>query len=815
MVVLKFGGSSVSSPENILKVLDIVRSHASLNQLAVVVSAFGGLTDHLILTSKLAEKGDDTYKTELQKIEDRHLATIKDLIHAKHQSSIIANVKFLLNELEDMVQGVYLVRELSFKTLDFILSFGERLSSYIVAEAFKANGLPAAAVDFRNFIVTDNAFGNAKVNTELTYANIRSRFDQNQQLLVIPGFVASTEQGETTTLGRGGSDYTAALVAGAIEASSLEIWTDVSGMMTADPRRVKRAIPIEEMSYEEAMELSYFGAKIIYPPTIQPAFSKRIPIRLKNTFEPAAPGTLITSNPRQTEAPVKGISSIENIVLVTISGSGMVGAKGIAMRFFGALGRNAVNVILITQASSEHSITVGINLKDATRAQRAVDEEFKFEIQAGIIDPVQIEQNLAIVALVGSNMKNSPGIAGKLFSALGRNGINISAIAQGTSELNISCVIQKKDEEKALNTLHESFFLSETKTLHVFVAGTGTVGATLLQQIREQAPYLLKTHNIDLKVVGLANSRQSVFDEAGLNLATWRESLSAAPQPASIAIFVDKILELNLPNAVFVDCSASAEVAAVYKTLIAKSVSVVTPNKIAASGNYHTYKELKQLAAKRGVKYLYETNVGAGLPILSTLNDLIRSGDKVLKIEGIFSGTMNYLFNTVSADKKLSTVVQEAMDLGYAEPDPRIDLSGKDVARKILILARETGENLELDDVQIKPFLPASCLAEGPMDEFWNHLRAYEDTFEAQRAEVENQNKDYRLIASWEDGKARIELREIEKGHPFYAVSGSDNIILFTTERYKAQPLIVKGSGAGAEVTAAGVFADIIRIANP
>jgi aspartokinase/homoserine dehydrogenase 1 len=492
----------------------------------------------------------------------------------------------------------------------------------------------------------------------------------------------------------------------------------------------------------------------------------------------------------------------------------MVGAKGIAMRFFGALGRNAVNVILITQASSEHSITVGINQQDATRAQQAVDEEFKLEIQAGIIDPVQIEQDLAIVALVGSNMKNSPGIAGKLFSALGRNGINISAIAQGTSELNISCVIQKKDEEKALNTIHEAFFLSETKTLHVFVVGTGTVGATLLTQVREQAPYLLKAHNIDLKVVGLANSRQAVFADAGLNLATWRETLAGAPPKSGIDTFVDKILELNLPNAIFVDCTASPEVAGVYKALIEKSVSVVTPNKIAASGNYHTYKELKHIAAKRGVKFLYETNVGAGLPIISTLNDLIRSGDKVRKIEGIFSGTMNYLFNTVGADKKLSTVVQEAMDLGYAEPDPRIDLSGKDVARKILILARETGENLELEDVQIKPFLPANCLAEGPMDEFWRHLRSYEDTFEAQRAAVENQDKGYRLIASWEDGKARIELREIEKGHPFYAVSGSDNIILFTTERYKVQPLIVKGSGAGAEVTAAGVFADIIRIAN-
>lgn len=804
----------MSTPENILKVLEIVRSHASIKQLAVVVSAFGGLTDHLIQTSKLAEQGDDLFRKELQKIEDRHLATIKELIHAKHQSAIIANVKFLLNELEDIIQGVYLVRELSPKTLDFILSFGERLSSYIIAEVFKANGLPAAAVDFRNFIITNNAFGKASVNLELTNANIRNRFTKSQDLLVIPGFVASTEQGEITTLGRGGSDYTAALVAGAINASSLEIWTDVSGMMTADPRRVKRAIPIEEMSYEEAMELSYFGAKIIYPPTIQPAFSKRIPIRLKNTFEPAAAGTLITSTPHQTEAPVKGISSIEQVALVTISGAGMVGAKGIAMRFFGALGRNAVNVILITQASSEHSITVGINQQDATLAQRAVDEEFRLEIQAGIVDPVQIEQDLAIVALVGSNMRNSPGIAGKLFTALGRNGINISAIAQGTSELNISCVIQKKDEEKALNTIHESFFLSETKTLNVFVVGTGTVGATLLSQIRDQAPYLLKAHNIDLRVVGLANSRQAVFAEEGLNLATWREALAEGAQPSSISTFVDKILEMNLPNAIFVDCTASAEVAGVYKSVISKSISVVTPNKIAASGNYHTYKELKSLAAKRGVKFLYETNVGAGLPIISTLNDLIRSGDKVLKIEGIFSGTMNYLFNTVGADKKLSAVVQEAMDLGYAEPDPRIDLSGKDVARKILILARETGENLELEDVQIKPFLPSNCLAEGPTEEFWRNLRSYEDTFEALRAEVENQGKGYRLIASWEDGKARVALQEIEIGHPFYAVSGSDNIILFTTERYKVQPLIVKGSGAGAEVTAAGVFADIIRIAS-
>ncbi|GEO07089.1 bifunctional aspartate kinase/homoserine dehydrogenase I [Adhaeribacter aerolatus] len=814
MVVLKFGGSSVSTPENILKVLDIVRSHASIKQLAVVVSAFGGLTDHLLHTSRLAERGDDSFKQELVKIEDRHLAAIKDLIHAKRQSSIVANVKFILNELEDIMQGVFLVKELSPKTLDFILSFGERLSSYIIAEAFKENGLPAAAVDYRNFIITDSNFGNARVNFELTNQNIQKYFAGNENLLVIPGFVGTTEHGTTTTLGRGGSDYTAAIIAAAIEASGLEIWTDVSGMMTADPRRVKNAIPIEEMSYEEALELSYFGAKIIYPPTIQPALSRHIPIRLKNTFAPEAFGTLITHSPRPSEAPVKGISSIEQISLLTISGSGMVGASGVAMRFFGALGRKGVNVILITQASSEHSISIGINQKDATRAQQTVEEEFRLEMQAGIVDKVQIENNLAIVALVGSNMRNTPGIAGKLFSALGRNGINISAIAQGTSELNISCVIQKKDEEKALNTLHESFFLSETKTLHLFVVGTGTVGATLMDQISGQAANLYKGHNIALKLIGLSNSKTAIFNEAGIPLDSCKEALQNSTQPSNIETFVDKILELNLPNAIFVDCTASAEVASVYNTLLDKSISVVTPNKIAASGNYHTYKELKTLAAKRGVKFLFETNVGAGLPIISTLNDLIRSGDTVLKIEGIFSGTMNYLFNTVSADKKLSTVVQEAMDLGYAEPDPRIDLSGKDVARKILILARETGENLELEDVAIKPFLPANCLQDGPMDEFWQNLRDYENTFETQRAELENQGKGYRLIAAWEEGKARVELREIEKGHPFYSVSGSDNIILFTTERYKVQPLIVKGSGAGAEVTAAGVFADIIRIAS-
>jgi bifunctional aspartokinase / homoserine dehydrogenase 1 len=814
MVVLKFGGSSVSTPENILKVLQIVRSHASIKQIAVVVSAFGGLTDHLLHTSRLAERGDDTFKQELTKVEERHLAAVKELIHAKRQSSIVANVKFILNELEDIMQGVYLVKELSPKTLDFILSFGERLSSYIVAEAFKEHGLPAAAVDYRHFIITDNTFNNARVNFELTNKNIQKCFSGTEALYIIPGFVATTENGTTTTLGRGGSDYTAAIIAAAIEASALEIWTDVSGMMTADPRRVKQAIPIDEMSYEEALELSYFGAKIIYPPTIQPALSKHIPIRLKNTFDPAAHGTVITHQPRPSEAPVKGISSIENITLLTISGSGMVGASGVAMRFFGALGRRGVNVILITQASSEHSISVGINQKDATRAQQAVEEEFGLEIKAGIIDEVELESDLAIVALVGSNMRNTPGIAGKLFSALGRNGINIIAIAQGTSELNISCVIPKKDEQKALNTLHEAFFLSETKTLHLFVVGTGTVGATLLNQIGSQAANLYKAHNIALRLIGLSNSRNYLFNEAGIPLDSCREALNNATDTASIDTFVNKILELNLPNTIFVDSTASAEVAAVYRTLLNKSISIVTPNKIAASGNYHNYLELKNLAAKRGVKFLFETNVGAGLPIISTLNDLIRSGDTVLKIEGIFSGTMNYLFNTVSAEKKLSTVVQEAMDLGYAEPDPRIDLSGKDVARKILILARETGENLELEDVAIKLFLPANCLQDGPVDEFWRNLRAYEDEFETQRAEVEKQGKGYRLIASWETGKARVELREIEKGHPFYAVSGSDNIILFTTERYKVQPLIIKGSGAGAEVTAAGVFADIIRIAN-
>ncbi|MDQ4140372.1 MAG: bifunctional aspartate kinase/homoserine dehydrogenase I [Bacteroidota bacterium] len=814
MIVLKFGGSSVSTPENILKVLGVVKSHSSVHELAVVVSAFGGVTDSLINISRLAEKGDLTYKQELKKIEERHLTTVKELIHATRQSAIIANVKFLLNELEDILQGVFLVKELSLKTLDFIQSFGERLSSYLVAEAFKENGLPAFAADYRQLIVSDRTYGNAKVQFEVTNARIKQYLNGTDELPVIPGFVATTEHGETSTLGRGGSDYTAAIVAAALDSASLEIWTDVNGMMTADPRRVKNAIPIEELSYEEALELSYFGAKIIYPPTIQPALSKKIPIRLKNTFEPDAPGTLITHNPRQSEAPVKGIASIENIALLTISGSGMVGASGIAMRFFGALATQKVNVILITQASSEHSISVGINQRDATRAQLAIEQEFQLEIQAGIVDKVNIQSDLAIVALVGSNMRNTPGIAGKLFSSLGRNGINIIAIAQGTSELNISCVIQKKDEEKALNTIHEAFFLSDVKTLHLFVVGTGTVGATLLKQIKNQAPNLYKTLAIDIKLIGLTNSKRAVFNEAGIPWPSWEEALEKDGRESNIEVFVDRIAELNLPNAIFVDCTANPEVAVTYKFLLERSISIVTPNKIAASSNYHTYKELKSLAAKRGVKYLYETNVGAGLPIISTLNDLIRSGDTVLKIEGIFSGTMNYLFNTVSAEKKLSTVVQEAMDLGYAEPDPRIDLSGKDVARKIMILARETGDNLELEDVHIKPFLPANCLQDSPMDEFWQNLRSYEDTFEAQRAEVEKQGKGYRLVASWQDGKARIELREVEKSHPFYSVSGSDNIILFTTERYKTQPLIVKGSGAGAEVTAAGVFADIIRIAS-
>lgn len=812
MIVIKFGGTSVGSSTAIRQVIDIISKRNDQQELVIVVSALGGVTDLLIKTAKQAEAGDEDYKQALKAIEQKHFDAITDLLNKNRLSGILAHVKSLFNDLEDILQGVYLVRELSPKSLDVVGSYGERISSYIIHEAFREAGLENTLLDSRTVIHTDRTYNNAKVDFTKTDTAIQAHFKTHKGLHIVPGFVASAANGDTTTLGRGGSDYTAAIYAAALNAKALEIWTDVDGVMTANPRSVKKAMPISTLSYEEAMELSYFGAKVIYPPTIQPALAKRIPLWIKNTFNPSAHGTLIGENITDNEHPVKGISSIDKISLLTLSGSGMVGIPGTSARLFSALARNRISVILISQASSEHSISIAINQPNMEAAKAAIEEEFGLEIQTGKIDPVGLDDHLSIVAIVGQNMRHLPGIAGKLFSSLGKNGINIIAIAQGTSELNISFVVKQAEENKALNVLHEAFFLSDTKSVHVFLTGVGTVGGALLKQIEQQYAYLKEKLSLDIKVAGLSNSRQMVLNEDGINLSDWQQALKEG-EKADIQHYIDRIINLNLRNSIFVDCTANEVVGTSYNKLLDNNISVVAANKVAASGDYDEYWTLNHTAAKRGVRFLYETNVGAGLPVLSTLNDLVKSGDAIQKIEAVLSGTMNYIFNNVGTSKPFSVVVQEAKDKGYAEPDPRIDLSGKDVARKILILAREAGYRLEMEDVEIVPFLPKEVFTASE-DGFWKVLQDNDPVFEQTRAKLAAEGKKYRLVASFDGQKAKVQLYEVGPEHPFYHLEGSDSIVLFITARYNPNPLVVKGAGAGAEVTAAGVFADIIRIVN-
>ena len=812
MIVIKFGGTSVGSAKVIKGVIDIIQSRKEINELLVVVSAMGGVTDHLIKTAKQAEAGDEQYKATLQEILKRHLDAASELIKTNRQAEVNTKLQALFHEVESQLNGVFLVRELSPKSLDIISGFGERVSSYLIHEAFEDAGTANTLLDSRTVIHTDRNFNNAKVDLQKTEKAIQDHFNKHKGLHIVPGFVGSAPTGEMTTLGRGGSDYTAAIFAAALDAKALEIWTDVDGVMTANPKSVKKALPITSLSYEEAMELSYFGAKVIYPPTIQPALAKRIPLWIKNTFNPAAYGTLISENVKDTERPVKGITSISNISLLTISGSGMVGIPGTSARLFGALARNKISVILISQASSEHSISIAINQSNNDAAKAAIEEEFGLEIMAGKIDTLDVETNLSIVAIVGQNMRHAPGVAGRLFSSLGKNGINIIAIAQGTSELNISFVVRQADESKSLNVIHESFFLSDTKAVHVFITGVGTVGKTLLKQLQQQQAYLKEKLSLDVKVVGISNSRQMVVNEDGVDVSNWQAILESG-EKADLQTFIDRIIEMNLRNSIFVDCTANDTVGLSYLELLNNNISVVAANKVAASGSYEHYQSLRNAAAKRGVRYLYETNVGAGLPVLSTLNDLVKSGDSILKIEAVLSGTMNYIFNNVAADKPFSKVVMEAKEKGYAEPDPRIDLSGKDVARKILILAREAGYQLEMEDVEIVPFLP-NAVFDATEDGFWAVLEANDAEFEKVRSRLQSEGKKYRLVASFDGKKAKVGLFEAEASHPLYHLEGSDSIVLFTTARYQPNPLVVKGAGAGAEVTAAGVFADIIRIVN-
>ena len=813
MKVLKFGGSSVASSENINKVINIVQESSNKNNVAVVVSALGGVTDLLLEAGNLACKGDENYKNSFNAIEERHIQVVRELIPVNNQSSVLGQVKKMLNKLESTLEGVSLINELSDKTSDKIVSFGELFSSFIIAEALKSNDLDAELKNSQELIVTDENFSNAAVIFNKTNVNIENYFKKNNHKIVIsPGFVAKTELGEVSTLGRGGSDYTAAIIAAATNASVLEIWTDVSGMYTANPNFVREAFPIKNISYQEAMELSHFGAKVLYPPTIQPVLRKEIPICIKNTFDATADGTLITKISSNTNS-IKGISHIENMALITLEGGGMIGIPGISKRLFGALSVNNISVSLITQASSEHSICFAISNNDAQKAKEAIDEEFNYEMELNKIDSLIVEENNAIIALVGDNMKNHQGISGKMFSTLGKNNVNIRAIAQGASEKNISAVIKHKDIKKALNTLHSEFFENQTKQLNLFVIGVGNVGGKLLQQINNQQQYLLDNLKLQVRVIAITNSKKMLFNEDGIDLNNWELQLPEG-EPLDMNVFHSNVKELNYRNSIFVDNTANESVSKLYADYLKESVAVVTCNKIACSSNYTNYLHLKQLAREYNAPVLFETNVGAGLPIIDTLKNLIASGDKVTKIQAVLSGSLNFIFNNFNKETSFYDVVDQAGVQGYTEPDPRIDLSGIDVMRKILILARESGTRLELGDIKNNSFLPQASLDADSVPDFLETLKSEAEHFNNIQQKADANNCRLKFVAEFDNGKANVGLQKIPSDHPFYNLDGSDNIVLFFTERYPVQPLIIKGAGAGADVTASGLFADIIRIGN-
>ena len=809
MKVLKFGGSSVGSVSSMLSVKKIVESVD--DNVIVVVSALGGITDKLINTSKMAAAGDSAYEKEMKEIVNRHIEMVYTLIPAcKEREDLLELVNELLSELKDIFQGIFLIRDLSPKTSATIVSYGERLSSAIAAVLIK----DAVWYDSRTFIKTEKKHNKHILDSELTNQLVREIFKELPKVAMVPGFISTDKHtGEVTNLGRGGSDYTASIIAAALDADILEIWTDVDGFMTADPKVISTAYPITELSYVEAMELCNFGAKVVYPPTIYPVCHKNIPILIKNTFNPEAPGTIVKQDADHFSKPIKGISSINNTCLITMTGLGMVGVIGVNYRIFKTLAENGISVFLVSQASSENSTSIGVRNEDAELACKVLDEEFAKEIEMGEISPMKAEGGLATVAIVGENMKHTPGIAGKLFGTLGRNGINVIACAQGASETNISFVVNGSSLRKTLNVIHDSFFLSEYQVLNLFICGIGTVGHSLIDQIKSQQEKLMQERGLKLRVVGIANGHQAYFTRRGIDLSNYRQILEEQGMPSSPQVLHDEIIGMNIFNSVFVDCTASADIAALYKEFLSHNISVVAANKIAASSDYAIYSELKSIARLRGVKYLFETNVGAGLPVISTMNDLITSGDKILRIEAVLSGTLNFIFNKISADLSLSQAIHQAKEQGYSEPDPRIDLCGKDVIRKLVILAREAGYLLNQEDVEKHLFIPDSYF-EGTLDDFWKRIPELDAAFEERRKVLEAGNKRWRFVARFEDGKGSVSLQEVTPEHPFYNLEGSNNIILLTTERYREYPMLIQGYGAGASVTAAGVFADIMRIAN-
>jgi aspartokinase/homoserine dehydrogenase 1 len=815
MKVLKFGGSSVADPERIRNVIDIIVDKKKNNgDIAVIFSAFQGITDSLIKMSNYAAKGNKEYVEMFNTLTEKHHSVINELIKPARQKKVLSNVSDLLSELENLLQGIYLVKELTVKTLDYVMSFGERLSAYIITEAIRDRKIESEFLDTRQLIKTDDSFGNAKVLFDTTNQNIKTYFKDHKNLQVITGYISSTVNDETTTLGRGGSDYTASILGAALEADEIEIWTDVDGVMTADPKKVKKAFSISHMSFVEAMEMSHFGARVIHPPTMKPAMEKNIPIRIMNTFNPKFEGTLIGRLDGEKIFPVKGISSIDNISLLRIQGSGISRAAGIAPRIFSVLTEGNINVMLITMASSEYSLCLAVLPKSAPVAKRLIDEELSYEIWEGLVDKVIIENDLSIVAIVGENMRKATGVSGRVFQSLGKNGINIVAIAQGSSELNISVVIPKEDESKALNAIHDAFFLSEHKSIHLFIVGTGLIGRTLFKQIQNQVNILSEELFIDLQIIAAANSRKMLFDTNGLLVEEWEKRLNTESEQMNLNEFVRRMKELNLPNSIFVDCTSSEQLLTKYLEILSSSISIVTPNKKANSSNYEFYLKLKQAAHKYNVKFLYETNVGAGLPIISTLQDLVTSGDRVLKIEGVLSGTLSYIFNTFDGKKSFSQIVKEAQAKGYTEPDPRDDLNGLDVARKLLILVRESGYTLEMKDIKIQNLIPKGARGEATINEFYVELEKNDKQFEEMRARAFSENKRLRYIAKYENGQAEVLLEAVDINHPFYFLTANDNILALKTLYYYERPVVIQGPGAGADVTSGGIFADIIRIGN-
>ena len=810
MKVLKFGGTSVGSVKSILSLKRIVENEAKHQPVVVVVSALGGITDKLLATSRLARIGDDQWKEEFDSMVNRHHKMIDTIIDdTKAREDLFNTVDALLEQLRSIYFGVYLIHDLSEKTQDAIVSYGERLSSNIVATLIRG----AKWLDSREFIKTERKNNKHVLASELTNKLVRDAFADLSRITIVPGFISmDKDNDETTNIGRGGSDYTAAIIAAALDAEVLEIWTDVDGFMTADPRIIKTAYTINELSYVEAMELCNFGAKVVYPPTIYPVCVKNIPIKVKNTFNPEAPGTIIKNKIDNDRKPIKGISSINGTTLITVTGLSMVGVIGVNRRIFTALADEGISVFMVSQASSENSTSIGVRDEDAPEAVNVLNAEFAKEIETGAMFPMHAESDLATIAIVGENMKHTPGIAGKLFGTLGRSGISVIACAQGASETNISFVVNSKHLRKSLNVLHDSFFLSEYKVLNLFICGVGTVGGKLIEQIRSQYDELKERSRLKLNVVGIASSRNAIFSRDGLDLANYRELLKEA-EPSNPNKLRESVLGMNIFNSVFVDCTASKDVAELYQTFLEHNISVIAANKIAASSDYESYLKLKRTALTRGVKFRFETNVGAGLPIIGTINDLRNSGDRILKIEAVLSGTLNFIFNEIAADVPFSETVRRAKEQGYSEPDPRIDLSGKDVIRKLVILTREAGYKVEQDDVEKHLFVPDEYFV-GSVDDFWEKLPALDAAFEKRRAVLEKENKRWRFVAKMEGGRTSVSLQEVGSTHPFYNLEGSNNIVLLTTERYKEYPMQIQGYGAGASVTAAGVFANIMSIAN-